>query len=168
MDKRLVSSNFTKQTFNFYMTSKLTNHLLLALFTIIFSASAFAIEVKLLCKMEMAKSYRGGQFERDRITEIIEVTEIGEYISIIPQSDSLSSVSTSKNHNTISISNFSDKNKWHIIASRTNRNGGTYITQVSIDRNSGIILYSHDWEGGTIFEKGSGDCEKISQERRKF
>ncbi len=150
------------------MTNKLTKHLLLALFTTSFSASALATEVKLLCKMEMAKTYRGGQLERNRITEIMEVTEMGDYLSIIPQSDNLGSVSTIKHQNTISISNYSDKNKWHIVTEKQNRNGGTYVIQVSIDRNSGIILYSHDWERGTILERGSGDCEKISQEKRKF
>ena len=150
------------------MNSKLPKQLFLALFTTSFSAFALATEVKLLCKMEMAKTYRGGQLERNRITEIMEVTEIGEYLSIIPQSDNLASVSTSKQQNTISISNFSDRNKWHIKSTRRNRDGGTVITQVSIDRNSGIILYAHDWEGGIILEKGSGECEKISQEKRKF
>lgn len=139
--------------------------LVLSLF---FTTTVFAIEVKLLCKIEMTKTFRGGQLERERITEIMEVTEIGEYISIIPQSDNLGSVSTTKRQNTISIFNFSDRNKWHITATRRNTVGGTYITQISIDRNSGIILYLHDWEEGTILQKGTGECEKISQEKRKF
>ncbi len=136
--------------------------------SLFFTTSVFATDVKLLCKLDMAKTYRGGQIERDRITEIFEIKEFVEYLSIIPHSDNLASFSTSKLQNTISISNHSDRNKWHITSSHRNREGGTVIKQISIDRNSGVILYSYDWEGGTILERGNGECEKISQEKRKF
>ncbi len=130
--------------------------------------SASAEEVNLICDM----TYRDGNSGSQKIKTRFEVSSYknGD-IFIIPDSDLLGSVSTSKNSNTLKVDNFSNSSKWHVRKiAKNNANTGIADTTIIIDRNAGSISYnsSFTFEGMVRNSSGFGYCEKINPKVKKF
>ena len=77
-------------------------------------APAFSLEVKLLCSIKFISTHSNGDVQRDNFTDLIDVIDDNNEVSITPQSDKLSMVSTRKLRNTLTTDNFSDSNKWNM------------------------------------------------------
>jgi hypothetical protein len=116
--------------------------------------------------MNIKKTFKSGSQERSIIKPIFEVYESGRYLSIIPDTDELASVST-RTGNGRTIDNFSDPNKW-ALNNKIEANGNITESKIIIDRNTGRIVYSLNWNANTLYVEGEGICEKIDISRRKF
>lgn len=130
--------------------------------------SASAEDVNLICDM----TYRDANSPSQKIKTRIEVSYYNNgNVFIIPDSDLLGSVSTSKNSNTLNVDNFSNSSKWHVRkVAKNNANSGIADTTIIIDRNAGSISYSSSFtfEGMVRNSSGFGYCEKINPNVKKF
>lgn len=135
--------------------------------SVFFSTAIYAqVELKLTCNMDIKKTYSSGREEIIRIKPILEVFQLGSHVSIIPDTNELASVSMRTGNGRI-VENYSDANKWSIF-NKIERNGTTSETSITIDRNTGRIVYSHDYKDGAITVYGEGVCEKVDLSKRKF
>lgn len=123
-------------------------------------------ELKLMCNLQVKKMYRSGNQEFFNVKSIVQVNDYGNQLSIIPDGEELSSVATYSLANR-TFDNFSNRNKWDL-TNTVVREGRKSITNITIDRNTGRIVYSRDWNDGVILSNGEGSCEKIDISVRKF
>ena len=131
------------------------------------AAPAFALEVKLLCSIKLVSTYSNGQVERENFIDVIDVFDETFFLSIIPQSDKLGSVS-SREHFGRSVDNYSDSNKWNLQTTDRLAKGQIVKTSITIDRNTGVLFYSRDWDSSKIVGSATGSCEKVDATKRKF
>jgi hypothetical protein len=143
-----------------------TRSLQLFLISHVFTTNVFSEEIKLSCKLQIERTITTGLSERESLTEIIEVIHIGGEVFIAPLSNNIPSVRTKQDRSITKVMNYSDQNKWDIGNSIQFRDGKRAEARVVIDRNSGII--NTTWITSGIMELGSGVCEKVTLERRKF
>jgi hypothetical protein len=143
-----------------------TRCLQLFLIPLALTTNVYSEEIKLSCKLQIERISTSGLSERESLTEIIEVNHIGGEVFIVPLSNNIPAVRTRQNSLITKVVNFSDQNKWDIGNSIQFRDGKIAEARVVIDRNSGIINTS--WKTSGILELGSGICEKVALERRKF
>ena len=130
-------------------------------------APAFALEVKLLCSIKLISTHSNGHVKRENFTDVIDVSDNHPELQIIPNSNKLSHVSTQKTNTLLSVNNYSDRNRWHL--ENNNRSTGkNYSTSIIIDRTTGILFYSRDFDDGNITASATGSCEKTDMEKRKF
>jgi hypothetical protein len=122
------------------------------------------IEIKLKCEVDLRSTSSTGTVERETKMILIEITQTKESLSMIPV-DTLASVSTYIKEKKL-IDNFSNENKWHL-ENTYEVNEGVYITSMRIDRNTGMLSYNRNFLGKLVIE-GSGNCEKIDKNKRKF
>ncbi len=132
----------------------------------IYSRAFSQDDVKLTCNMNVIKTYRNGDKEVFNVRPIYEIYDTGRYLSIIPDTDRLASVSTRTGDGRV-IDNFSDKNKWALY-NKTENNGRIMEVKIMIDRNTGRIVYSSNWNKDTIITEGEGSCEKVDVSQKKF
>lgn len=132
------------------------------------NAPAFALEVKLHCSIRFVSTHSNGHVQRENFTDLIDIQDDYEGVTIIPQSENLMSVNTIKTPITLSVNNYSDRNKWHIIETTQGKSGKIARTSINIDRNTGILFYSQDWGHGKIMYSATGLCEKVDATKRKF
>ena len=131
-------------------------------------APAFALEVKLLCSIKLIARHSGGAVQKENFTEVIDVAEIYGQLRITPQSPKLFGVWTIKSPKTLSVNNSSDSNKWNMEETKQVETGLINKTILTIDRNTGILFYFNDWDGGTLVTSATGSCEKVDATKRKF
>ena len=131
-------------------------------------APAFALEVKLLCSIKLTTAFPSGDVERENFTDVIDVIDNNNGVFITQQASKLASLNTIKSPRTLSLDNYSDSNKWNIEVTRQARTGQIVRTSITIDRNTGILFYSKDWDRGKIVDSATGSCEKIDVTKRKF
>ena len=126
------------------------------------TATAQIIEIKLNCQISLSAEYSTGFREQTQISDIIEIMQTNNYLSIIPSSSELTSVSTGIGRD---VSNFSDQNKWDL----SNEKNGTK-TQITIDRNTGKIFYYRYFKGerASIMFTGYGNCFKVDTNKKMF
>ncbi len=129
--------------------------------------SAFSIELKLACKIDVVRTFISGDVERKRYNEIFEVLDLGNYISIGPQTDDFMGVVAGELV-VLKFNNFSNSSKWDILNRSQDSRGKISEVRITIDRNTGKLFYSETWDGRAIVIKGNGTCEKIDQAKRKF
>ncbi len=130
--------------------------------------SAYAEDINLLCDVTYKDDNSASQRFKTRVE--ISAYKNGE-IYIIPDSNNLNSVSTSKTPTTIGIINYSNSSKWHINKVAGNSaNSGIADTTIIIDRNAGTISYSQSFKinGQTLYSSAFGYCEKINSNVKKF
>lgn len=143
----------------------------LILFLLLLSPSTvWSLEVKLSCSINTVTEYSTGGSERGQFNQIFVVTDLGNYRSIISNSDDFASVSTKGIKSTVSVDDLSDSNIWDITNNNKLPNGSTMTTSIRIDRNVGKIWYSSSFDNNQItrLRTGSGDCEKVNVSKKKF
>ena len=141
--------------------------------TFLLSISNFlqAEEIKLSCNILKVMEFGSGKSEKSNNTEIYTVTDLGGRKFIIPTSDEFPSVSSVKKANSITVTDQSDNNKWDITNVSKNEQGDLSSVSIRIDRNTGKIFYSFQFErlnGSFINTTGRGDCEKVNLTKKKF
>jgi len=128
-------------------------------------------EIKLSCNLKLISEYWTGTSETQYVTDVIEISEIGNKKYIIGNHSDIGSVSSHKSGTGwISATDISDKNRWDISTKRQSGNK-TVETSFKIDRNTGKIFYSELTRGpGEKFMRysGSGDCQKVDTNKKKF
>ena len=126
--------------------------------------------LKLSCTIRAVIDYSTGTTETKQYNEIFEVTDYGDFKSIIPTSDDFASVTSKKSKYTESIVDYSDSNKWDITNVNKYVGEKSDNTSIRIDRNLGKIWYSRTFSSGanSITTTGTGDCEKVNVKKKKF
>jgi len=141
-------------------------------FLVLISAASHAsTELTLLCNIKTRFEYNGRHGKTLDISTRIEVAEYPSqaYLSIIPDSDDLPSVST-RSVADREVSNFSTPQKWHL-SNRISREGGVSHNEFIIDRVAGTISFNGLFEaksGNTVSRVGFGLCKKVEAGQRKF
>jgi hypothetical protein len=127
------------------------------------------IDIKLDCQLSLTKQFKSGTVTKETINEIFEVVQYNEAIVIRATSNTgnLGSVTTVKNPDILSFSNTSDKNRWSLETVFKTQNGYSNKVSISIDRNTGSIFYTANYEGGVI-DEGKGTCKKIDTTKKLF
>jgi len=127
------------------------------------------VDIKLDCQLSLTKQFKNGNVYKETINEILEVFQYNESLVIRATSNTgnLGSVTTVKNPNILSFSNTSDKNRWSLETVFKTQNGYSNKVSISIDRNTGSIFYSANYEGEVI-DEGKGTCKKIDTTKRLF
>ena len=128
------------------------------------------VNVSLKCELLISKTYSGREFQRETVSTIFDVYQDKLVLSIIPQSDDFSSVSTMKHKNITNIRNLSDKNKWDLWNNLEINGAKKSETKITINRNTGDIFYYREFIGEDLpyIEQGAGTCTKIDTSKRKF
>jgi len=130
------------------------------------SVLAQIIDIKLNCQISLTTNSSDGASEKVQISELVELYQNGGFLSIIPTSDKVSSVSTGATERGYKVFNFSDQNKWSLAKEKTDKR-----TQIIIDRNTGQMFYSEYFKfSDGIFWKteGNGTCKKVDIEKKLF
>ena len=129
------------------------------------------VDIKLTCDLSLTHRHKSGTTEREKYTDIFEVYQDANSVSIVPSSPTgnLGGVSTIRIPSTISVNNFSDTNKWSVKnVDKTRHVDSTTETSITIDRNSGQIFYYHNFRNGNLTIEGQGTCKKIDTTKRLF
>ena len=129
------------------------------------------VDIKLTCDLSLTTRSKTGVVEREKLTDIFEVYQDANSVSILPSSPTgnLGGVSTTRISSTISINNYSDTNKWSVKNIDRSRNvDSTTETIITIDRNSGQIFYYQNFRNGNLTTEGQGACKKIDTTKRLF
>jgi hypothetical protein len=130
----------------------------------IFSGIAYAqVDIKLSCQLSVSTIYFNGTREQDIKNVVFDVFENNRFLSIISTHGDFGSVSTKNYPHTLRITNFSNENRWDLTVD-TNISS----TKIIIDRNSGQIFYSHNFNEGRIYTQANGICNKIDTKIKKF
>ena len=126
--------------------------------------------LKLSCTIRAVINYSTGTSETKQYNEVFEVTDYGNFKSIIPTSENFAGVSTKKNQYIESVVDYSDSNKWDINNVNKYDGGKSDNVSIHIDRNLGKIWYSRTFYAGldSITTTGTGDCEKVNVKKKKF
>ena len=145
--------------------------ILLIPFLFIFKTAYAYQEINLLCDVAYQKNSNRNEAPQ-KIKTRVEITQYKDgNVSIIPDSDLLSSASTIKRDNKISITNFTNASKWDVRVKTINRDtGDTLEVGIIIDRNAGSITYNDVFQSGKDYlpSSGFGFCEKINPNIKKF
>jgi hypothetical protein len=142
-------------------------------FLLFFSNFAWSEVIKLSCNINLTYQSSNGESEKRNINEILEVLILKKHKSIIPMAQSIASVSTIKDENTIFVDDFSDDNKIDLTTHRNviNSTINDVKTIIRIDRNTGQIFYSSENNfkaGRQLTISGNGNCEKVNVSKKKF
>ena len=129
------------------------------------------VDIKLTCDLSLTNRAKNGVIEREKKTEIFEVYQNANSVSIVATSvnGNLGSVSTTRITSTISTNNFSNTNKWSVKnVDKTGYADSTVETSITIDRNSGQIFYYQNFRNGNLTTEGQGTCKKIDTTKKLF
>lgn len=142
-------------------------------FLLFFSNFAWSEEIKLSCNINLTIQHSSGAMEQKNINEILEISILKNFTSIIPMGDDIGSITTFKDNNTTSVDDYSNDSKFDITkrykVNNSSINDGQ--TTIRIDRNTGNIYYfkeSNFKDGSQITSTGNGRCEKINLTKKKF
>ena len=129
------------------------------------SVLAQIIDIKLNCLISLTTNYSLGVVEKQQVSELIEIYESGNFLSIIPASDNLASVGTNATQRGFQVLNTSNENKWDLANQKPD-----IRTQILIDRNTGQIFYSRYFksDGVALQTQGNGTCKKIDTGKKLF
>lgn len=133
--------------------------------------SSYAEELKLLCDLEIKKTYRSGTVENEKHIATVEIYSSKTLLSmIVTGSEPLIAVSTKLSPNVINVKNDSDSNRWEVTVIRKDEERGEQNTQktIQIDRNTGYLNYQSNFRNGGIYTSGAGYCKKVDITTRKF
>jgi hypothetical protein len=143
------------------------------LFLLFFSNFSWSEEIKLSCNINLTHQHSNGESEKSNINEILEISIFKKNKIILPMTDTIASVSTRRDDNTISIDDFSDDNKIDLTTHRKIMHSTItdVKTSIRIDRNTGKIFYSRESnfkDGTQLAVSGNGSCEKVNVSKKKF
>jgi hypothetical protein len=147
--------------------------IIIFLVLLISSNLSWSEEIKVSCNINLTHQHSNGATEKNNINEILEITISKKYKSIIPMTESIASISSRKDDNTIFIDDFSDDNKIDLTTHRNviNSTINDVKTSIRIDRNTGKIFYSREnnfKDGSQLIASGNGSCEKVNVSKKKF
>ena len=142
------------------------------LFVIICLPLSYAEDVKLSCSIAIEHRFSEGIIRRENVMASVDIKDNGQDKSItIATHKVLAFVSSHALPTRINYFDSSDLGRWNIKdidydPSDTSKS----ITQIYIDRNSGVISYGNSFEqpDGYIRTTGNGNCIKIDANTRKF
>lgn len=140
---------------------------------LIFTLTSRADPIDLVCQVDITSKQNGQTTNYQSVESGVEILEMidgnAHYISIIPDSSLLFSVSTRSGTDRI-VENYTTESKWHVkVASRHDR--ASAFSEIIINRYSGkitmnrLVVFS---ETESIEKYGQGSCTKISKHQRKF
>lgn len=141
---------------------------ILFLVLVAFSTLINAQEVNLICDLTF-QSDASGRNETQKFRTRVEVLQTKDYLSIIPDSDLLGSVSTSKRENS-NFTNYSTGTKWDL-QRRSHSKDGILNVHIIIDRNAGTMSYNSSFlHTNTLItnSRAFGECQKIDTSKKKF
>lgn len=149
------------------MLSYLRN-LLMYLVLIVSTSSAIAqvIEIKLDCQISSIKKYSLGISEKQQLSELVEILQHANTLSITPASYNVPSVSTASVSGGFMVFNLSDPNKWDLAIEKTDER-----RQLIIDRNTGKLFFSSYFKapnGVSVQSEGNGFCRKVETGNKLF
>ena len=141
------------------------------------SLAISATEIKLQCQLKIENAQTSGitfdtNVERRTEDAIVEITESGRQLAlIITGARQTISAFTGSNPILKRYENKSTATVWEL-DSEFQTEGARVSVNVKIDRNTGLLNYSHlstiFSTGGTIHETGSGYCSKVDTTKKKF
>jgi len=140
------------------------------LFLVLVASSTLinAQEVNLICDLTF-QSDASGRNETQKFRTRVEVLQTKDFLSIIPDSDLLGPVSTSKRENS-NFTNYSTGTKWDL-QRRSHSKDGILSVHIIIDRNAGTMSYNSSFlhtNTLTINTRAFGECQKIDASKKKF
>lgn len=131
------------------------------------SLNSFAeVPVKIECTLKIKKQARSGETTVVLKDVLLDVVQTSGMTGVMSTDDDIRSVVLPKQQNVIEVINNSDENRWFFIAKTQDTKITT--TKFMIDRNSGQILYTNDFNEGAIFTEATGKCFKVDTTKRKF
>jgi hypothetical protein len=141
---------------------------LLLLVLVFFSSFINAQEVNLICDLTFQSDVTGRN-ETQKFRTRVEIFQTKDFLSIIPDSDLLGSVSTSKRENS-NFTNYSNGTKWDL-QRRSHSKDGVLNVHIIIDRNAGTMSYNSSFlhtNTLTSYTRAFGECQKIDVSKKKF
>ena len=124
------------------------------------------VPVKIECSLKIKKQSRSGETTTVLKDVLLDVVQTSGMTGVISTDDDIRSVVLPKQQNVIEVINYSDENRWFFIAKSQDTKITT--TKFMIDRNSGQILYTNDFNEGAVFTEATGRCFKVDTTKRKF
>jgi hypothetical protein len=135
----------------------------------IFSGAVFAQVpvIKLSCSAMLTKRNASGVLVGTSAkTILLDVAQTDAALIIMSTDDDIRSVASEKAPHIADVTNYSNETRWHLI-NRSNDEKPT-VTKMLIDRNSGQLLYTSDFNGGQLFTEVTGTCSKLDMQKKKF
>ncbi len=142
------------------------------IFYLFFSTDVYAIELKLQCQINTKFTPSNGNVELGNGTASVEIKDEGKYKYISVSStnefaDDLS-VSTIKTKTKSAIYDDSTDIKWDITNVHSETTKHSHSTRITIDRNTGELIYTNSFPIKKISVLVTGSCKKIDQNQKKF
>jgi hypothetical protein len=141
--------------------------LISTIFLLLSSFNSYAqVPVKIECTLKIKKQARSGETTTVIKDVLLDVVQTNGMTGVMSTDDDIRSVVLPKQQNVIEVINNSDENRWFFIAKTQDTKITT--TKYMIDRNSGQILYTNDFNEGAVFTEATGRCFKVDTTKRKF
>jgi hypothetical protein len=139
-----------------------------AVIAIVSSASFSSLadlEVKLLCSVRgvTQSTYVKEEFKEEFVAEI---SEMGNSIYILTDSENIGSVGTKRHEQTVSVTNLSDSNRWDLYVETRSTQNKILANRIIIDRNTGLMTTRSTF--GEITVTSTGRCSKVNRGQRLF
>lgn len=134
------------------------------LLLVFFTNLTYAQEVNLICELTY-QSDIAGKNETQKFQTRVEIYQSKDFLSIIPDSDLLGSVSTATREGS-SFTNYSTGTKWDLQRKTYSKNGILDV-HIIVDRSAGTISYNSSFNL-TSYSRAFGTCQKIDSTKKKF
>jgi len=133
--------------------------------------SQASTELTLVCDVKTRVEYNGRLDKTLDISTRIELIDFPSqgFLSIIPDSDDLPSVSTRAGGDR-EVVNHSNQEKWHL-RNRISRDNSVVENEFIIDRYAGTLSFNGTFQssrGNTISRVGFGSCRRVAKNQKKF
>lgn len=123
--------------------------------------------IKLSCSVFMTKrNISGALVGTNSKTVMLDVTQNEDTLFLISTDDDIRSVTTEKAPHIAEVTNYSSDTRWHLV--NKSNDAKPTITKMVIDRNSGQLLYTQDFNSGQLFTEATGTCGKVDMQKKKF
>ena len=124
-------------------------------------------EIKLICDISLKTTAPSGGTEKEQHSITLNIAQLKSYFMILPNGV-LRGVTSEKKAGVFEVINLSDENSWDVTNKSKSSSDKVTTTQIKIDRNTGHLSYTSDFEEGRLYAEAYGSCTKVDATKKKF